>query len=465
MLTELVSVLSENPPLTGDPKQDVVILKKSLDNLLNVFLDFRHRLNEPNSLHITQASIENAIIENSTIGLTTPGEGAFTVLTATYVGADHAFFGNVAYPYAVELDGSILVYGAARRFLADFSNATGSSRFSFQTSAVNNATNVGALPSGSGVAASFTAYGSSDVANAPFTEFLQFNSDTWIRNGANGSGAGGNIVFFTEGTTERLRISKTTGNVGIGKTPVQRLSVGDGAGFEAIEIDGGASGAGAGPSLNFSYGGVATQAIGAYSAISGGAFDSRLTFYSGGDLVFCSFSLTPKLTLSTTGDVTLATGKLGIGVTPSYRLSINGAGGVDSGFQTANTNATETMRWGVMAPTDGADAYRSSILFKTAAGGSGSDSSIEFETNQYGASRATRMTISKTGDVTLATGKLIHAAPTNLKGYTVATLPAGTVGDLAYCTDLLAPGFLVAAVGGGAVVGPVFRNATVWVAV
>ena len=34
---------------------------------------------------------------------------------------------------------------------------------------------------------------------------------------------------------------------------------------------------------------------------------------------------------------------------------------------------------------------------------------------------------------------------------------------MAYCTDLLTPSFLVQAVGGGAVRGPVFKNATVWV--
>lgn len=59
---------------------------------------------------------------------------------------------------------------------------------------------------------------------------------------------------------------------------------------------------------------------------------------------------------------------------------------------------------------------------------------------------------------------IIASAQVRLKGYTVATLPAGTQGDTAFCTDLLAPGFLVAAVGGGAVVGPVFYNGGAWVA-
>lgn len=52
----------------------------------------------------------------------------------------------------------------------------------------------------------------------------------------------------------------------------------------------------------------------------------------------------------------------------------------------------------------------------------------------------------------------------NLKGYTVATLPTGVTGDVAYVTDALAPAFLVTVAGGGAVVTPVFYNGTNWVA-
>ena len=49
--------------------------------------------------------------------------------------------------------------------------------------------------------------------------------------------------------------------------------------------------------------------------------------------------------------------------------------------------------------------------------------------------------------------------------YTVATLPvAGTQGRRAWVTNALAPTFLTAVVGGGAVVCPVFDNGTTWVA-
>lgn len=50
-----------------------------------------------------------------------------------------------------------------------------------------------------------------------------------------------------------------------------------------------------------------------------------------------------------------------------------------------------------------------------------------------------------------------------LRGYTVATLPAGVVGMFAYVTDALAPTFLGTIVGGGLVTTPVFYNGTNWV--
>lgn len=50
-----------------------------------------------------------------------------------------------------------------------------------------------------------------------------------------------------------------------------------------------------------------------------------------------------------------------------------------------------------------------------------------------------------------------------LTGYTVATLPAGTIGMMAYVTDATAPTYLGTLTGGGSVVTPVFYNGTAWV--
>ena len=57
----------------------------------------------------------------------------------------------------------------------------------------------------------------------------------------------------------------------------------------------------------------------------------------------------------------------------------------------------------------------------------------------------------------------VFSATTRTKGYTVATLPAGTVGMVAYVTNALAPTFGATVVGGGAVTIPVFYNGSNWI--
>jgi hypothetical protein len=67
--------------------------------------------------------------------------------------------------------------------------------------------------------------------------------------------------------------------------------------------------------------------------------------------------------------------------------------------------------------------------------------------------------------LTSATGvaKLQVSGAIRTTGFTVATLPAGTVGMRTYVTDALAPSFSATVVGGGAVTIPVFYNGTNWI--
>jgi len=60
--------------------------------------------------------------------------------------------------------------------------------------------------------------------------------------------------------------------------------------------------------------------------------------------------------------------------------------------------------------------------------------------------------------------RVIFNAPARLKSYTVATLPTGSAGDMAYVTDALAPVYLTTVVGGGSAITPVFYDGTNWVA-
>ncbi len=95
---------------------------------------------------------------------------------------------------------------------------------------------------------------------------------------------------------------------------------------------------------------------------------------------------------------------------------------------------------------------------------------VEFLTDAYygtittGAARKTFAFLESptfTGTVTAPT--IISTAVVRLKGYTVATLPAGTQGGTAFVTDATTPTYNAALVGGGAVVVPVFYNGTAWV--
>lgn len=66
--------------------------------------------------------------------------------------------------------------------------------------------------------------------------------------------------------------------------------------------------------------------------------------------------------------------------------------------------------------------------------------------------------------LSVSTTAITSSLPITTKGYTVATLPAGTQGMIAHVTDALAPAFLTAVVGGGAVKSLVFYNGATWVA-
>ena len=76
------------------------------------------------------------------------------------------------------------------------------------------------------------------------------------------------------------------------------------------------------------------------------------------------------------------------------------------------------------------------------------------------------VTITQTGNTLAfagATTAYTFDSPIRLKGYTVAGLPTGTIGDTAYVTDALAPTFGATVVGGGAVTIKVFYDGTNWI--
>lgn len=158
-----------------------------------------------------------------------------------------------------------------------------------------------------------------------------------------------------------------------------------------------------------------------------------------------------------------STGILNFGGTGIERMVITVAGNV--GIGVTSPTAVLHLKAGTATANTAPLKFNSGTLLTTAEAGA-----VEFLTNAFygtittGAARKTFAFLESptfTGTVTAPT--IVSTAIIRLKGYTVATLPVGTQGDRAFCTDLLAPAFLVAAVGGGAVVGPVFYNGAAWV--
>ena len=103
-------------------------------------------------------------------------------------------------------------------YIADFSNATVSSRQAFQTSTTNGTTGIYALPNGTSTAASWQATNAADPTNASKILIATNGStDVQLVSGRNGTGTYLPLTFYTNGS-EQMRLD-TSGNLGLGVTP------------------------------------------------------------------------------------------------------------------------------------------------------------------------------------------------------------------------------------------------------
>lgn len=166
-----------------------------------------------------------------------------------------------------------------------------------------------------------------------------------------------------------------------------------------------------------------------------------------------------------------ASGNLGIGMTPGTTLDITASGSnavqnvrltnANAGNAAAaqgrfsnGTNTADLLMLGASFAAGGMFRSGGGMLRCDGPGGlsilTGAVQPIYFGVNSVEVARFdnSRMTL---------------AEPVQLKAYTVATLPAGAVGDVAYVTDATLPTYLGALVGGGAVKTPVFYNGAAWV--
>ena len=144
--------------------------------------------------------------------------------------------------------------------------------------------------------------------------------------------------------------------------------------------------------------------------------------------------------LSGSNNVAIGVSTLGYGITGSNNIALGNDAGVYSG---------EGNNQLFVSAYDHLDAIREktgSILY----------GQMDINTaNQV-------LTVNGTLNVNNGNG-IKSSATISTAGYTVATLPAGTVGMTAYVTDGASVTYLGAVTGGGTTFAPVFRNATGWV--
>lgn len=113
--------------------------------------------------------------------------------------------------------GNITATGVGARFLADFTNATFSSRFAFQTSTANSVTSIFAMPSGTGTSARWEASNSSDLTNASKI-LIQTNGSTDVQLASSVNGTGTYLplsIYTNNGQSAQFSTTRGTFTLGV----------------------------------------------------------------------------------------------------------------------------------------------------------------------------------------------------------------------------------------------------------
>lgn len=170
---------------------------------------------------------------------------------------------------------------------------------------------------GGGTGANPTASVGLSAVNGVATTFLRSDGAPALSQSISPTWTGNHIFAPSSGNTVF-----TVGNVGIGTaSPIFGIDYGNGSGLQALRINGGASGTSNGSAVYFANNSNLQSAVGGYSSINGGAFNSDITLW-GGNTTNGSINFQTSNGISA---VVTKTGNVGIGsINPGQLLDVFG---------------------------------------------------------------------------------------------------------------------------------------------
>ena len=240
-----------------------------------------------------------------------------------------------------------IVMGTDSKIQGDFSNSTAAHRTLFQTSTLNAATSISAIPNGTGVSSLFVAYNKSDTTNASYGYIGCSSSYFDIVSSKEGTGAYLPMAFYTGGA-ERMRID-TSGNVGIGtSSPVTKLDIRATAGGTAAVIAGANAGGNAEIRVNSGYSSTIPVYAFYYNSNSGLGNPAQ-------DNVSLITGAVERMRIDSSGNV-LVTGSGGLGYG-------TGAGGTVTQVTSKSTTVTLNKPSGQITMNNAALAAGASVKF------------------------------------------------------------------------------------------------------
>ena len=209
----------------------------------------------------------------------TAGIGAFNNITGyTALGATGTTSTNLVFSTSPTIttptiSGNETHTGTGALFLADFSNATVLSRFSFQSSTTNGTTGIYALPNGTSTGAAWQATNNSDPTNASKIMITtNASTDVQLVSGINGTGTYLPLSIYTSGgVSAQFSTTKGTFTLGVSGSTAGVLNIaGSTAGTVSIQ---GAASAG---TYNFNL--PTSAGTSGQPLLSGGGGASSMTF-------------------------------------------------------------------------------------------------------------------------------------------------------------------------------------------